>query len=428
MIASPIFFLCLLIWMFPVSHSFIGNCPFYYVIHQDYFACETVMHARTDEIHGSEDVSDAEALLACYAYLKRRKRLGNWTQKERRQRMKAAAQPHFFWEEDLSKLAARLQKESQGERIVDDDEEHPEGERETRMRPSRTSSAAEVWSGEFTSFPTDPSPTRERRSQSAKQTWADPDFRERWYQRRWGNKVKKKDLESVEEMEIERQIRELPNGFLGSLELSSMTEEEIAGAIQTFLTKKKKQIDSRKETMGKRKAALQEQMENAISGISREQDTSSRPSRDSLFTPDEAAMKEAQQKRSERAKQLYKKRLENRKERQGRETLRSPSPKYQPLGSTPQDAMVRIQHDVARGKLPAVKDVEIIMKPGKIGKRRDILRKILSDHFDMRGKCVPTTGSDDFDFVTKCAINDLGAFVIDLIRRENRNGKDGRKP
>ena len=80
--------------------------------------------------------------------------------------------------------------------------------------------------------------------------------------------------------------------------------------------------------------------------------------------------------------------------------------------------------------------------------RKPLLRRILQDEFDLRGKCVPpiNNGSDnddahddddDYDededededeleFVTHCTIEQLGIFIISLLNEEdsynNRNG------
>lgn len=67
-------------------------------------------------------------------------------------------------------------------------------------------------------------------------------------------------------------------------------------------------------------------------------------------------------------------------------------------------------------KLPSSSDVEIMLKPGRLGRRRAVLKRILNDCFDLRGKCVPP--SDDISdeggllFVTKCTIDELGSFVL----------------
>jgi len=374
-------------------------------------------------------VSDAEALLACYSFLKRRKRMGRWESQELRQRQQASAPPHFFWEDDLSKLVARRENELEHHQQGDEEEEEieydEEWEEETPLRPPRSSSAAEVWSGEFTSFPTGPSPSWTRWSQSSKKRWMDPDFREHWYQQRWGEHMAQKDEAFLEEQELEQQIRALPSGFLGSPELSEMTDKEISQAIQSYLTTKQKRVASRQKTLQERKARLQKQMEEVTSGVPpvREEEPLSR---DSLFRQDEATLREAQRKRSERAKQLYQTRVENRKRRQ---TKASSKPfqeaprKFQPRRATPQDAMIRIQRHLENATLPSLEDVEIIVQVKRMAKRRDVFRQILADGFDLRGKCVPTNRCNDtdrqaFEFVTQCSIDDLGTFVVTLMRQK----------
>jgi len=340
----------------------------------------------------------------------------------------AAASPHVFLEEDLSKIASRLNRENYSnnnnnlrEGFTDDDmeDDDEEGE-EARLRPFRTSASTEVWSGEFTSFPEGPSLTRDRRSQAAKRTWMDVDFRTRWYEKRWAERVRQDSPETLEERALEQQVRALPSGFLGSGVLSEMTEAEIQEAIQGYLATRGKRADSRKKTMNERKAMLDQQMTDAMERTSLPTDQQSL-SQDSLFMVDENSLREAQKRRSERAKVLYQKRLQNEKTKKAHDSSPPKKPKgdakYFPSSATPRDSMLRITHDLDMGVLPSLQDVELIMKPGKIAKRRDVLRRILADFFDMRGRCVPVDGSnDEFQFVTSCAIHDLGSFVMDLIR------------
>jgi len=380
------------------------------------------------------EVSDAEALLACYQYLRRRKRIGNWEQQERRQRMKAASSPHFFLEEDLSKIASRLHRERRdninppGDDDDDDndDSEESEGD-EARLRPSPTRASSEVWSGEFTSFPEGPSSTRERRSQSAKRTWMDIDFRKRWYEKRWADRVGQQSSETLQEKELELQVRALPNGFLGSDSLCEMTEDEIQKAIQNYLTTREKRAKSRRNTLNKRKAILDQQIKDATvqTVVSNENRATSSGS---LLMMNENTLKEAQKRRSERAKALYEKRIQKKKKRNDGVIIPKLSKrmgviKYYPTSATPRDSMIRIIHDLDAGILPTAKDIEIILKPGKLANRRLVLHRIITDCFGLRGRCIPVVGGSKeapLQFVTSCPINDLGAFVIHLIRQRNR--------
>ena len=335
------FFLLVVGWMLAVCQSFLGSSLHVRFVHPASASssfqdpkCSLIDRHAAPSNENSEPVqdllvSDAEALLACYAYLKRHMRLENstWTQKERRQRMKVAAQPHFFWEEDLSKIAARVKQEMLGKFIEeeedddDDDDEH----RETPLRPSRSSSTAEVLVGRNSLlFPTEPSPTHARRSQSAKRTWTDPDFRERWYESRWGDKDQIEDPDTLEEKELENQVRALPSGFLGSPELSGMTEEEIQDAIKTYLTSNRQSDRVTKEDSGGTQGPCYEkQMEDLETGTSTVEQTKYQQSRDSLFTPDEATSKEAQRKRSERGHKVISEATREYSNKRGRQNLQT---------------------------------------------------------------------------------------------------------
>jgi hypothetical protein len=96
--------------------------------------------------------------------------------------------------------------------------------------------------------------------------------------------------------------------------------------------------------------------------------------------------------------------------------------------STPQDALMRIEYDLDQDAFPAVKDMTVIVKPYRLAKRKDLLRRILSDLFELRGKCVPIRlGEPDSDqvFVTQSSISELGDFVIHELH-ETKNVGSGK--
>jgi hypothetical protein len=360
-------------------------------------------------------VSDAEAFLACRSYLQRRKKIGGWKQYERRKRMKevASAQRNTFWE-DPSELVY-LQDPDSSELDVSQEvaswEDH-QPERIVFENPE------EKDYGLFTSFPTEPSATRIRRSQSAKNTFANLEWKNMWYEARWGDRTKK-STKTLYQKQLEDRIRALPPGLLGSPELASMTEEEIAEAIRTYITSKQKRVDSRAKTLVEQKAALNPPKNEK------------KLPRDILWMEDTSALKEAQLKRSERAKILYETRLKNRQENvqsdAKKRTTRIPREIFSSSRDpSPKEALLRIASDLDQGELPLIEDIELILKPDKLGMRKDLLRRILNDHFDLRGKCVPVDLDDpegDKVFATKCCIPDLGNFVIHLLRsKENRKG------
>jgi hypothetical protein len=224
-----------------------------------------------------------------------------------------------------------------------------------------------------------------------------------------------------EKLSENRAVRSLSPGFLGSPALANMTEEDIEDAIQTYISSRnsrKKRIVSRSKTLEQRKAALVTQPQNT---------EEERKPRDSLFTRDQEALKEAQSsvlsgprtpmpndcKIKIKAKPLR---------------LESLEKTNLPNISTPQDALMRIEYDLDQDAFPAVKDMTVIVKPYRLAKQKDLLRRILSDMFELRGKCVTIRlGEPDSDqvFVTQSSISELGDFVIHELH-ETKNVGSGK--
>ena len=91
---------------------------------------------------------------------------------------------------------------------------------------------------------------------------------------------------------------------------------------------------------------------------------------------------------------------------------------------SPKEALLRIASDLDQGEVPLIEDIQLILKPDKLGMRKDLLRRILNDHFDLRGKCVDLDDDPESEkvSVTKCSIQALGSFVIHLLQSKERNG------
>ena len=149
----------------------------------------------------------------------------------------------------------------------------------------------------------------------------------------------------------------MPAKILESDELAAMTEEEVQKAIVTYVTSNRRRGKSMK-FRSKQYA---------------ETKTGERLTRDVLFSPDKCAMEEKQRLRSARAKAAYQKRIEN----QGSLPL---SPKrsriHLPRGMSPREAILRVSADLELQRLPTLEDVTIILKPTKLGRRKDLLRRI----------------------------------------------------
>ena len=85
---------------------------------------------------------------------------------------------------------------------------------------------------------------------------------------------------------------------------------------------------------------------------------------------------------------------------------------------SPVQALLQIDEALDHGRLPSPIDIETILQPGRLGRRRETLRRILSECYDLRGKCVPGVGGESM-FVTKCDIKELGMFVLTKLRQNN---------
>jgi hypothetical protein len=406
-----------------------------------------------------DSVSDAEALLAVRAYLQRKNRLGEWTQyKQRKQRREQAARDlqasswgsdstGFFWE-DPSELKYFNRKpvdvnmtlvvNVEDEFDLDsEEEEEEEDDYEEKLwetlSPRRIDHRVEYYdteseqeeedlrlqkSEDYSVFDTGPSPSRIRRSQAAKLMWSDPEFKAKWYEKRWGTPSKFTAKEKQQKRQLKKRLSNFqPDSLLANEELLKLSEEEIADAIRTYVVSKRRRTESTKQTLQKRKEAL----------LAPNPDTPL--PRDLLLRQDPETMRELQRRRSEKAKKAYASRLE--KKDKGSKTstvstdIRSLAVRKASVSTaaTPRDALLRMQIDLEEGKIPQITDVELVLQPLKLGKRKDMLRRILSDHFDLRGKCVPVDPdlpeTSNMMFVTQCSIVQLGEFVIHKLRERS---------
>ena len=69
-------------------------------------------------------------------------------------------------------------------------------------------------------------------------------------------------------------------------------------------------------------------------------------------------------------------------------------------------------------------DVQRLLQPGKLARRKDVLRDILSTWFDLRGQCVPVRSSSGNNgarqFATQCTVAELGDFVLQTVQERKR--------
>lgn len=477
-----------------------------------------------DEQENEHRISDAEALLACWSYLKRRKRLGDWNDYKERQAQNRLSQNYFLIDDEEGDIILDEDEDDDDDReapvkfegadndlifdnnidkhnvnsfttvqdilsgsspirdkhrldddCADDDDIAEDlktisnfvsdtggaiNTERSGIRKRRDTKDIDLWYTEFTSFPKEPSDSRTRRVHAMKRRWEDPAYRERWHEKRWGcrsNHQRKKFKQQTDrERQATQRARALPSGFLGSDELASMTEEEIADAIRTRIRSTHKRVARRKLTLQKRKDVLAAQIKalETLSEVNNDnyfhEDEESLP-RDVLFSPSKATLEEAQRKRSERAKNLYASRLKNKKSGKKSQVKESPLPSslflskrksparkkgpyYPPKQLTPQDAFLRIENDLDNGMTPTMDDLRLVLEPKRMKNRKILLCRILRDEFNLRGKCIPPIskmddaikenlndangrGTQHLEFVTHCTIEQLGAFIIRLLEK-----------
>jgi len=292
----------------------------------------------------------------------------------------------------------------------------------------------------FTTFPVDPSQSRVRRSKAARRRWEDPDWKAQWYERRWGSPQERG--RRILKTKKKRDTSALTMAFLSSKEFLALTEEEIAQAVQMYSTANQKRALSHRQALRQREDTLQAFESDWTAGNSAASSVPGNvaspflPSRvpvDALaWDRDPKALEEARQLRAERAQKAYQTRLKNqeRKNRSNEGGSSTPAqsqgekqPKKKrtnempnPAGETPRDAIFRIEYDLDLGKLPTPDDIMLIAQPTRLPKRRQLLRKILLDHFDLRGKCVPTGRDGKLEFITTCSLPELSAFTLQKVQ------------
>jgi hypothetical protein len=440
----------------------------------------SIHHVISSEKDSLEDdnyffgaISDAEALLACHAFLRRKKRL-EWTgaaERRRRQEQAIAAADEgplsglrpagFFWE-DRSQLphvglsddsyreqdtnierSSDLEKEKKSTTISsvgdwalveeEDELEEPLSTWESLIAPDKTSrfSLPIDEEDEETSFVVDdfsaidyvPSVSHTRRSQAALRRWSDPAWKEKWWNRRWGDKKpnlpsEKQKLNNSRQRRTEMRVRKLnPEELLASPEMAELSPDEIAEAIRTYRLAKLKRSRSRRKFLDQRNDNVTKDYAK-----SSEDDSSSPIPRDYFAQSDENQLREIQRIRSERAKEIYRKRLENDsyartngvKRRSRTFELVSPDESL-PVATTPKEALSKINASLDAYRYPSIHDVELLLSSSRLAKRKETLIRILKDCFGLRGKCVPSIKAGNEStmlFVTDCPIDVLGAFVL----------------
>jgi len=323
---------------------------------------------RSDLGARKDEISDAEALLACRSYLVKRKRIP-WTAYEERQKQKA-----------IEPLISST---------VDD--ELGDDSWETSSRPMLN-----IDDEENISPLHEYAPTQEHlnRSAAAHRRWNNPTFRKTWYENRWaGRKIKDKAARK-----FKAKLQAIgPRQLLP--QLADMSPDEIAYAIETYRTSKLKRIMSYRKTMRERE--LMKEPEELLVKLDR----------DSWKKSDEE-LKTLQKKRSRRQTKAYNSRQRERKRRFVFDNHRKPV-------RVPAKALLCIERDLDCGRMPLLEEVKVVLKPSRVARRREVMERIVRDCFGLRGKCIPASGNPDkILFLTRCSMRELGTFVMEKIHEK----------
>lgn len=286
-------------------------------------------------------------------------------------------------------------------------------------------------------------------------------------------------------------------------ELAEMDEEEIAYAIVSYVNANKKRIESRKNTLENRRQVKQQQAqlqresfsiasrsvmnENISSTLHHGNESNS--STGVLFEiTNVTVLGTLQRQRSVRAKLAYEKRRENlkmkltTKEKTTGSTTNFiekvevgavlPTMKTFAIQETsgtsssgqvkyyhvihPRDRIRRMEQWLDKKKNISsnapkwfVDDVKLILKPVKLARRRDILKRILFEMFNLQGKCIPAASASfstnvvertvqhemankkgehfvqspppSLMFTSQCSIKEIGDFVLDKLQNNEIN-------
>ncbi len=450
-------------------------------------------------------VTDEEALLACRAYLQRKNKLGWIESKQRKTLAKQNFNAGYFWEDPdelvylkRSRPRRLIQKNkllgedgesrnsgsnNEDDSLADNEEDYlfefiddfddneddiytnefqndgGDNEENTDIQVSSSESSNDSDEGGiFTSFPAYPPARYLKQSQFRKKLFSNPEWKEEWYNKRWGGEDMKKERERVRQnKKIQKLVQKIPSDVLRSPELAALTDEEIEDAIKTYLKANQKRRKSHLNVQKEKSDGLGSINIANTSSISSKserdkfvkkeesKDPTPRMNRNELlsFSPSEDQLKEAQRRNSERARKAYETRMIN-NEMKGIDIDKNKQLQQRNLKEikvegklSPRQSMERIEEMINDKKQPYSHDIDTVLEPKRLAGRKELFRMILRENSGLKGKCVPDLSSlthvkepsefyldataDDVDaivkkFVTQSTVSELGLFIKFLLK------------
>lgn len=398
-----------------------------------------------------DDISDEEALLACRAYLQRKNRLGKdgWTKyKERQQKLKSAlvmgshidenysqdtseedqnaksqsaADPGagYFWEnpEELRYLRTgrpRLSFDDQDDLLDEDFLYNMDEEEENQYDEDDDDFLLEEEydeDGIFTGFPSKPTEEHILRSNNKTELFQDAEWKKMWYARRWGNHASKRQREQRnKEKKLQKYVQQIPNSILRNEELAVLTDDEIEDAIKTYVVANRRRSVAQKRRLKEKEAAMKMQRNKKKKSKMKSPTakTVSGPTLDSFLSQMngdsriEEELREQRKRRSERSKKAYQTRMKHVNKSTNADSSRSMAMSKIKNQSDQLDELIldrismsseRIRQIINDPSLLDKKlldlDLKVIMHPGRLKGRKQMLKGLLETCFGLKGKCIP---------------------------------------
>jgi len=416
-----------------------------------------------------EGLSDAEVLLACRSYLSKRKKI-EWSAAERRKRAREQSAQYtagesgtvgYFWEnpEELVYLKAGSgeNKRSGGgaaggagdaylpgadgggdetgtlamafdggdlwsDGVVEDDDDTASG---VLDEENFISGADRIEHSVLGGYLSGPSEEHTRRSEAQKAKWSDPQWKEMWYKRRWGEKGEKmKSNDEKAQKKLKDMVDAIPPNVLASPELAEMSDDDVAEAVTTYLASRKKRSET--NATKKRKEMEAAKKNKGDRGDKSDEATLHVASVDFSLSDDEVA-RAKQQERSRRAMRAYQTRRANEEKRRKEsgdtnETAKVAVPSKLSHVYAAQEAQARIEWALY-AKMPIDNaDITLLMVPAKMRGRKQVLLRILKERLGKEGKCIPR-GDGKTTFATTAPIGKLAAYIQTLLIDEQWGGR-----
>jgi hypothetical protein len=328
----------------------------------------------------------------------------------------------------------------------------------------------------FTSFAAHPDDTSVRRSTIAQKTWSNEEFRKKWWAKRWGARTRTQKL--GRERRLSDRLSQIPSEILRSAEfqraLLELGDEELTNITKSYISSNQKRSDA----AHRRKIDLD--LSRSIRYNNTDNITNNNSYNNALLIGrkqfedriSEEGQREAQRKRSEKARLSYQTRLARRQQPQQKqpcvpsdprrtsshfntsmlqydsysrdlfnEVIATSSLKEKLFAPTYGQMPWLNSGDIEKSELLyqqafihsktftaslsanfqniSASDLILLLKPKRLAGRKQLLLRILKERFNLIGKCVPVEGGKTA-FATHSSIKQLGDYVLHLLMKEQK--------